>query len=297
MRFLRSSRVVLAALIAVVGASGCVQIGASGPFSYMDREEKHFTNEGRPTVVLSTFDGSIEVRPWDRPEVLVVVEKYAMTRSMTEEIEVVSDQKGSEITVDARLKKSDRMRTFWMGGPRARLVVSLPAASDLRATSGDGSINVANINGNLALRSGDGSIRGSDLAGDIKAQTGDGSIRLESVKGLLDIGTGDGSIIASGTLTSVRASSGDGSVRIRAENGSVAQDDWEISTRDGSVIVDLPRQFDADLDANTSDGRVSVSQSVLPDRDSQSRRSVRGRIGAGGHAVRVRSGDGSITVR
>jgi hypothetical protein len=65
-------------------------------------------------------------------------------------------------------------------------------------------------------------------------------------------------------------------------------------TGDGSVTVDLPDSFDAELDAHTGDGRVSVSDELLSGTTQTSRRSIRGRLGEGGHALHLRSGDGSI---
>jgi DUF4097 and DUF4098 domain-containing protein YvlB len=117
------------------------------------------------------------------------------------------------------------------------------------------------------------------------------------VNGALDLDTRDGSIVAAGSFTALRAHSGDGSVRIRAERGSAAKDDWDISTGDGSVTVELPEAFDAELDATTGDGRVSVSSSIMPEHQERSKRSARGRLGDGGRTLRVRSGDGSITLR
>ena len=48
----------------------------------------------------------------------------------------------------------------------AKLIVSMPATSDVSARSGDGSIDIEQISGKLQLRSGDGSIRGRMLCGD-----------------------------------------------------------------------------------------------------------------------------------
>lgn len=278
-------------LALVLAATGCVDIVATGGLGYVEREEKRFPTSGRPDVVLSTFDGSIEVRAWDQPEVLVVVEKHALDRQLVADIEVIAEQSGSRVTVEARLRPG---RRGWSVSRGARLIVSMPASADLRATSGDGSISVERITGRLELRSGDGSIRGHDLSGDIRAQTGDGSIRLDQIEGRLDLGTGDGSIAASGRLSTLRARSGDGSVRIRAESGSRAAEDWDVSTGDGSVTIDLPDRFDAELDAHTSDGRVSVSSRVFSETAQSTRRSIRARLGEGGRLLRLRSGDGSI---
>src|SRR6185503_19169234 len=101
----------------------------------------------------------------------------------------------------------------------ARLIVLVPASSDVGAKSGDGSIDIERITGRLQLRSGDGSIRGTRLGADVSAHTGDGSITL------------------GGKLAGVRARSGDGSVTIHADPGSVPTGDWDIVTGDGSVTL------------------------------------------------------------
>ena len=128
------------------------------------------------------------------------------------------------------------------------------------------------------------------------ARTGDGSIRLDRIDGRLDLDTGDGSIVAAGTFTRLRVRSGDGSVRIHVERGSAALEDWDIVTGDGPVTIDLPDRFDAELDAHTGDGHVSVSGRVLSRTTESTRRAIRGRLGEGGHSLNLRSGDGSIRV-
>jgi hypothetical protein len=176
MRIPRFSRgwLALSTLALALAGSGCVDIVATGGMGYVEREEKRFTMDGRPDVSVATFDGSIAVRSWDRPEVLVEVEKYALDRDLVADIEVLSEQSGNRVTVEVRLK---RTRRGWGVHRGARLIVSMPEAGDLQATSGDGSIDVEHITGRVELRSGDGSIRGRVLSGDIRARTGDGSIR------------------------------------------------------------------------------------------------------------------------
>ena len=284
-----------AVALGALSVSGCVDMVATGALSYVEQEEKQFTVQGRPEIRLSTFDGAIELRPWDRPDVLVVVEKHALSKEGVADIEVLAEQDGSRVTVEARVRPG--ARHFGFGVNRsARLIVSLPGTSDVQATSGDGSIDVERLSGQIELRSGDGSIRGRELSGDIRVQTGDGSIRLREVSGSLDIGTGDGSIVADGTMSALRARSGDGSISIRVESGSVPDADWNITTGDGSVTLELPEHFDAELDARTGDGRVSV-HGDLSETVESSRRSVRGRLGTGGRALRLRTGDGSIMLR
>ena len=64
---------VLSILVAASGI-GCVDISA-GESAYVDTVEKRFTVTGTPTLNLGTFDGSVEVETWNRPEVLVKQKK------------------------------------------------------------------------------------------------------------------------------------------------------------------------------------------------------------------------------
>jgi DUF4097 and DUF4098 domain-containing protein YvlB len=262
-------------------AAGCVDIvGSDFGNKITEREEKRFTTSGKPEVVLSTFDGSIEVRPWDRPEVEVIVEKRGATKEAIASIEVKAEQSGNRITVEVAQPRDQRMGLSFHFSRSAKLIVSMPANADLNAHSGDGSIDVERLTGRIELRSGDGSIRGRELTGDVTLHTGDGGITVD------------------GKFAALRARSGDGSVRVRASSGSTASSDWEITTGDGSVTLELPDGFNAELDAHTGDGRIHLQDMTLTNVTGEIRRNnARGRLGSGGSTLRVRTGDGSITLR
>jgi DUF4097 and DUF4098 domain-containing protein YvlB len=242
---------------ALTAGPACVIIGADQP-RYVEREEKRFAVSGKPDVSLSTFDGAIEVRTSEGLRILGIGWNHAS----------------------------------------AKLIVTLPAASNVEAHSGDGSIDIERVTGTLNLRSGDGSIHGRQLTGDVKVHTGDGAIKLDEVTGALDADTGDGSINVTGRMTSLRVRTGDGSVTIRAAAGSTAEADWNITTGDGSVVLEMPEGFGGELDAHTGDGRIHMQDLTLSNVIGPiGKTTLRGRLGAGGHAVRVRTGDGSITLR
>jgi hypothetical protein len=268
-----------AAVVVATAASGCVDIVGADLARYVDREEKHFSVTGKPDVSVRTFDGSIEIRPWDKSEVQVVVEKRGRSRADTDAIEVKAEQKGNRVEVVVSYPPTRGFRVH-IGGRSAKLIVSLPASADLSARSGDGSIEVQGLEGHIRLQSGDGSIRARQVAGDV------------------DVHTGDGSVTLTGRLTSVRARSGDGSVTIRADEGSAADDDWDIVTGDGSVTLAIPDGFGAELDARTGDGGIQMQDLTVTNVTGRIGRSaLRGRLGDGGHNLRVRTGGGSITLK
>lgn len=270
-----------AALAALLAAPGCVDIVGADLDKYVERDEKHFAVAGKPDVTLATFDGSIEIRPWDKPDVQVVIEKRGHDKEDVAAIEVKAEQTGNHIEISVSEPKRDHDGfNFHFTNRSAKLIVSVPASADVTARSGDGSIDIERVEGHVQLRSGDGSIRGRMLGGDVEANTGDGSIRLD------------------GKLTSVHVRTGDGSVTIRAESGSAPGADWDIVTGDGSVTLEVPDGFDAELDAHTGDGGIHMRDVTLSNvTGNVGKNSLRGRLGDGGRAVRVRTGDGSITLK
>lgn len=289
----------LTLLAALASAPGCVDIIGSvdSTSRYVERDEKHFAVSGKPEVVLSTFDGSIEIRPWDKPDVQVVVEKRGRDKEAVAAIQVRAEQSGNRVDVTVTEPQRHGFDMHF-NNRSAKLIVSVPAASDVTARSGDGSIDIERVAGRLQLRSGDGSIIGRSLGGEVTAHTGDGRIELEGINGVLNVDTGDGSINVAGKLTSVRARSGDGSVTVHADSGSAVDADWDIVTGDGSVTLEVPDDFGAELDAHTGDGRINMQDVTLSNvTGNVDRNTVRGRVGAGGRGVRVRTGDGSITLR
>jgi hypothetical protein len=267
---------------------------------YTTREEKRFTVAGTPDVLLVTFAGSIEIRSWDKSEVLVEVEKSGATKELADAIVIAAEQDGNRIRVEARRPDSGEwtLQSVVGASPHARILATLPRACNVLARSGDGSIQAEGLTGRVELRTGDGSVRGIDLSGHVRADTGDGSVKLEAVDGAVDVRTADGAVVVTGRLSSVRAETSDGSVVLTAEVGSVMADPWEVTTSDGGVVVYLPEPFDADLDASTGDGVIRADAGLglgLP--DASDKRVLRGRLGQGGRTFAIRTGDGSISLR
>src|SRR5205809_2773798 len=95
---------------ALVG-SGCVELTGVGWPRYVEHEEKRFSVSGKPELSVSTFDGSIQIRAWDRPEVLVEIEKRATDKEAAATIDVHVEQNGNRIRVDVSTKSNFGLNT------------------------------------------------------------------------------------------------------------------------------------------------------------------------------------------
>lgn len=286
-------RAVAPALVAAaILGSGCsINLSAE---HYIGKEEKTFAVTGKPELSLKTFDGSIEVTTWDKPTVGLTIERRAGSQPEAEALKVTTSQDGNRIVVEA-LQPERSVQVGIHVGRSVRFVVSVPKNTDLVARTGDGSIAVTGVHGKLELRSGDGSVMGTGLEGEVAAHTGDGSVALEGVKGRVDVDTGDGSVRIAGAPTALKAHTGDGSVALTLESGTAINENWEITTGDGGVSVQLPGTVNAELDASTGDGTIDAGDFGLR-TDSDSKHELRGRLGTGGPTLRVRTGDGGITI-
>jgi DUF4097 and DUF4098 domain-containing protein YvlB len=266
------------------------------------REEKRFSLDGTPELHLGTFDGAIEVRSSDTSQVLIEIEKRGPTREAVEALVVESSQEGSRIKLEVKQPRKEHFSGFGFHmSASARLIVTVPRRSDIVARTGDGAIRLDSVNGRLELRTGDGAIRVSDVRGELLLHTGDGAITVEGAEGTLALETGDGGVDVEGKLSAVKMHTGDGSIVYRAEPGSRMNDDWDITTGDGSVSLYLPSTFNAELDAHTGDGGIrndlgveDLERSRDDDRD---RRRLRARLGDGGHRLRIETGDGVISLK
>ncbi|MGE3888406.1 MAG: DUF4097 domain-containing protein [Vicinamibacterales bacterium] len=291
-----------AALVAgcTVGLAACeVNLNTEGLTS---KETKTFTVTGQPDLTVETFDGSIEIHSWDRNEVEVEIEKRAMEQALIEQMEVEAEQQGDRIVLRVTGPAAREFRGVTVGvhiSPAARLRVAVPRKLMLQARTEDGSIRAENLEGRLTLRTGDGSITTDRLTGEIEIRTGDGAIRMEKAEGRLNLETNDGSITLSARPTVLRAKTGDGSIRVQIEPETAMAEAWDLTTSDGSVTLTLPPSFNAEIDAETSDGSVRSSHPAISiDRDDEGRRErrreLRTRMGEGGPVLRIRTGDGSI---
>ena len=301
---------VLTLLAAATLIAGCeVNLNTEGLSA---REVKTFKVAGPPEVVLDTFDGAIELHSWDKSEVEVEVEKRAMEQMLLDEITIDAQQQGDKIIIKVTGPARPRNRGVIIGmhiSPTARLRVAVPRSANVNATSGDGSIRAEAIEGKIVLHTTDGSVTATRLGGDIQIRSGDGAIRIDNTTGKLDLETDDGSIGVEAGPSVLRLRTGDGSVRVAIDANTVMADNWDIITSDGSITVTLPGLFNAEIDAETSDGAVRTSHPLLDkeerelrrngegsDERRERRRTLRTKIGDGGKILKIRSGDGTIRI-
>jgi DUF4097 and DUF4098 domain-containing protein YvlB len=269
---------------------------------------KNYNIAGRANVHIDTNDGSVRITTSDSKTVQFRVEYEGY--ELDKNLHIESKQDGDRVELTARVTG----HWGWSWGHNTRklhIEVQMPRDGDVDAHTGDGSVNASAINGNVSVNTGDGSIKASSLTGTIVLHTNDGSINADTLKGDMRIHTGDGSIEArdldgkldadtgdghmriGGRFDALNIRTGDGSVDTRILPGSKMSTSWSIRTGDGSVDLALPGDFQANIDASTGGGHISVGLPVTVE-GTFSNSQLHGKMNGGGQSLTVHTGDGSI---
>lgn len=249
-----------------------------------------FAVSGHARVHVETDDGSVRVSTGDIKQVEIRVEYtgYKLDR----DLQVNTTQSGDAVDVVAKTRSG----SFWNWGVRhasLRVEVHMPKDADLSVRSGDGSVEADSVNGNVDISTGDGSITVQGARGNIRFHTGDGHIEARGLDGQVDASSGDGHINLEGRFDGLRIKTGDGSVTARAGAGSKVSSSWSIYTGDGSVDLEIPGDLQANIEASTQDGHISLGLPITVEGTFSSSR-IQGKLNGGGQTVTIRTGDGSI---
>lgn len=277
---------------AILGAAGVALCGLlAAPAVRAEEVVKTFTIAGHARVRVETDDGSVRVSTGDikQVEVRVIYTGYKLDKDLT----VSTTQNGDSVDVIAKTRGTWGWSNWGVRHSSLRVEIHMPKDADLDATSGDGSVEADSINGNLNIRTGDGHISVRGANGDIKLHTGDGSIEGRDLNGRADLTTGDGHVNVTGRFDQLNIKTGDGSVQARAENGSKVASPWNIHTGDGSVTLEIPADLQANIEARTHDGHLSLGIPVTVE-GTLSTSQIHGKMNGGGQTLTVTTGDGSI---
>jgi hypothetical protein len=277
------------------GFPGLVWLAIAGlfltaPKATAEEWTKSYTVAGRAHVRVDTNDGAVRISTGDtkQVELRVIYDGYTLDKNLT----IVSRQNGDQVEISARVHSGFGFN-WGINHRTLHVEVHMPREADLNVNTGDGSVETQAITGSVDIHTGDGHIRVAGGRGDIRLRTGDGSIEGRDLDGKVDADTGDGHVTLEGRFDALNIKTGDGSVTARVGAGSKLATGWKIHTGDGSVDMSLPGDLQADIDASTNDGRISLGIPVTVEGTFSNSR-ISGKMNGGGQQLQIHTGDGSI---
>jgi len=213
---------------------------------------------GRLEIV--NTNGAIHVVASDSPQVEIQAERIARSATQQGAKDLLSKLEMKEDVSSDRIHIESKQPTMvgLHGGIEVRYTITVPrnAAVDLRETNG--SIDASGLTRESHLSTTNGHIDGRTLNGAVHASTTNGHVELQMA--------------------------------------SLSQD-VDAETTNGHIVVRVPPDAGADVSARVTNGHIGIEglPSLKAD-DENSRRRFSGRLNSGGHALRLQTTNGSITL-
>jgi hypothetical protein len=209
-------------------------------------------------VTIVNANGRIEVEGADGTTVEVHAEKIA--RGATEQIAhdlLPRIPIEEHATPDFVSIETRRMSGFLIGaGYEVRYKVRMPRGATIRATTVNGGVSIAGMDGRVIARTTNGGVVATGIGGALEARSVNGGVRVQ----FASVGTGPA----------------------------------DLRTVNGGVRVALPETAKATVSATWVNGGMNVSGLQFEVTD-QSRRRFEGRLNGGGTTIEVATVNGGIT--
>lgn len=215
---------------------------------------------------IDTDVGSIDVKTADVSTVEIDVRVRGRD---AEEFNLDFEQKGDNVRVRGRKKSGFGNHRYH--DVSVRIQATVPQRFDLRLDTSGGSIDVADLDGQVRADTSGGSIDLGVISGRVRASTSGGSIEIEeggedvdadTSGGSIRIGKAAGRIVADTSGGSIRIGRGGDTIRADTAGGSItikeAVEAVDASTAGGSVRVGFAGQPKRDSSLSTSGGNVTV---------------------------------------
>jgi hypothetical protein len=230
----------------------------------------------------------------DRADIEVQIAKTARAESedaaqqLLDEIRLIHGVSGEALELDVEVPRK------WNRRGHANLELHVPQGMSVDVAVSNGKIAVTNLRGRVRARSSNGSVTIEDVVGDIEVATTNAKVVCASTRGKLMARSSNGKIELDEHSGSVDASTSNGLIRVSMEE--VGKGGVQLATSNGRIQLELPEQVDADVDIRVDNG-VIRNDRTLCRATRATNGQVKGQLGAGGALIKLRTSNGSISLR
>jgi DUF4097 and DUF4098 domain-containing protein YvlB len=167
-------------------------------------------------------------------------------------------------------------------------------SGDVQVTGGSGGIELSEIGGQVQAHAGSGDITLDRIHGDVHLQTGSGSLEITDAGGKLEASTTSGDVTIRGASEDIRVRTSSGDVTVDGNPGAGSY--WDFHTGSGDVVLHVPSSASFRLYARSSSGDIAAEIPVTMEGTS-GKHEFQARIGEGKARVEVTSSSGGISLK
>ncbi|HVR99397.1 MAG TPA: DUF4097 family beta strand repeat-containing protein [Thermoanaerobaculia bacterium] len=248
-----------------------------------EKFDKTYSVKSNGDVELHNVNGSVTVEAWDQNHVRVQAEKKVKAdddkaRELMKQLQIEVTETGGGLRIVTRMPKRNGGLFDWMSGDDVSVGVEYKIW-----VPRDAQLDFENTNGKLTVKG---------IQGRAELETTNGGIAVDGAGGELELGTTNGGIEVTRSAGVLRANTTNGSIDIQLDAAPNA-DQLSLSTTNGGIILQVPRNAGMTLDAAATNGRVSSDFEVSGHAE---KRRLEGDVNGGGSRVKLRTTNGSIRI-
>jgi DUF4097 and DUF4098 domain-containing protein YvlB len=267
------------------------------PWSESAHAEFTFTldpPEGRHMEVHNA-NGRTQVVGEERSDIEIDVEKHARAETteaaeeVLDEIEVLSDEVNGGLEVDVEAP------TRWKRHGSANLVIRVPRDLEVSVVAANGRVCMEGLRSAVHARSSNGPVSISDVVGDVEVYTSNAKVSCDCTCGRLKARSSNSKIQLEQHSGSVDASTSNGV--IHAVMSEVAQGGILLATSNGRIVLELPEDADGEVDVRVDNGVIRNSLEIDQAPNDERTGRLRGRLGRGGAPIKLRTSNGTVSLR
>jgi hypothetical protein len=242
---------------------------------------------------LENTNGRTSVVGEPRADVEVRMQKVARAESQGAAQRLAQSIRLAAVERDAGLDLEVEVPRRWNRRGSVNLELRVPRGTRVELVASNGRVCVSDLAAGLRVRSSNVSVRVEDVTGDVDIQASNARVYCAGVRGRLLARTSNGKIEIARHRGGLDASSSNGRIHAaleRLEGGVV------LATSNGRIALELPEEVDADVDLRVDSGVIRTQRSLHPCSRSSAGR-LTGTLGRGGVPIRLRTSNGSISLR
>ncbi|MBW2267081.1 MAG: DUF4097 family beta strand repeat protein [Deltaproteobacteria bacterium] len=258
-------------------------------------EALHFANPPTGMLRIHNANGRTRVIGEERTDIEILCRKVARAESdagaesMLERIRLL-DGRGS----DGALELETEAPRKWNRRGHLDLELHVPRGTALDIMASNGRVAIEGLRSAVTARSSNGSVELCDVIGDVEVTTSNAKVCCCDTRGRLVARSSNGKIELDDHRGSVDASTSNGLIRCSLEE--LGKGGCQLATSNGRIILELPSEVDAEVDIRVDNGVIRNDRPLCKAARERSGQ-LRGKLGKGGAVVRLRTSNGSVSLR
>ena len=244
----------------------------------------HFATPRSGLLHIENANGKTRVIGEDRTDIEVRLQKIARAESETAARALAEATHVTANETDVSLDLEVAIPRKWNRRGVVNMELRVPRDVRIDVTASNGKVCIASLCASVKARSSNGAVSVENIEGDVEIQSSNAKVRCACVRGRLVARTSNGKI-------EVSQHSGAIDAEIREVSGPVV-----LATSNGRIALSLPDAVDADVDVRVDNGIIRSQRSLSRCTHSTGGR-LAGALGLGGVLIKLRTSNGSVSVR